>query len=176
MELFSRSFTQTVKDILKHPKTTVLATVPLKANPFVEDIKHREGVILYTVCMSFQFTFVIKKISKFKNGKLDKISIQIWKTKQISSKWQHIKYHFCYVRSLCPTKTKPLMDLSYTIYQLALEKNDFGISSLLYFKISFLLKNCKAVLLDMFTTGNTTILIYTVSWIHIFTFTILLEN
>ncbi|XP_060590633.1 cancer-related nucleoside-triphosphatase-like [Ruditapes philippinarum] len=49
MELFSRSFTQTVKDILKHPKTTVFATVPLKANPFVEEIKNRDDVQLYTV-------------------------------------------------------------------------------------------------------------------------------
>ncbi|XP_045186896.1 nucleoside-triphosphatase THEP1-like [Mercenaria mercenaria] len=49
MELFSRSFTQTVKDLLKHPKTTVFATVPVRANPFVEEIKNRDDVQLYTV-------------------------------------------------------------------------------------------------------------------------------
>lgn len=49
MELFSRSFTQTVKDILKHPKTTVLATIPVKANPFVEEIRNRDDVEIFTV-------------------------------------------------------------------------------------------------------------------------------
>lgn len=51
MELFSRSFTQTVRDLLKHSKTTVFATIPIKANPFVEEIRHRDDVIVYTVSM-----------------------------------------------------------------------------------------------------------------------------
>ena len=55
MELFSRSFMQTVKDILKHPKTTVFATVPLKANPFVEEIKNRDDVQMYTVSYNVFF-------------------------------------------------------------------------------------------------------------------------
>ena len=51
MELFSRSFQQTVKELLKHPKVTVFATIPApgKANPFVEEIRHRDDVIVFTV-------------------------------------------------------------------------------------------------------------------------------
>lgn len=49
MELFSRSFTQCVKDLINHPKTTVFATIPIKANPFVEDIRNRNDVQVYTV-------------------------------------------------------------------------------------------------------------------------------
>lgn len=52
MELFSRSFMQTVKDLLKNPKTTVFATIPVKANPFVDEIRNRDDVIVYTVSLS----------------------------------------------------------------------------------------------------------------------------
>jgi len=52
MELFSRSFMQTVKDLLKNPKTTVFATIPVKANPFVDEIRNRDDVIVYTVSRS----------------------------------------------------------------------------------------------------------------------------
>ena len=55
MEMFSQQFVQTVKELLKHPTTTVFATVPLKANPFVEDIKQRDDVIVYTVSLSHLF-------------------------------------------------------------------------------------------------------------------------
>ena len=53
MELFSRSFQQTVKELLKHPKVTVFATIPApgKANPFVEEIRHRDDVIVFTVSL-----------------------------------------------------------------------------------------------------------------------------
>ena len=51
MELFSRGFQQTVKELLKHPKVTMFATIPApgKANPYVEEIRHRDDVLVYTV-------------------------------------------------------------------------------------------------------------------------------
>ncbi|XP_052767325.1 cancer-related nucleoside-triphosphatase-like [Mya arenaria] len=58
MELFSRSFMQTVSNILKHPKTTVFATIPIKANPFVEDIRHRDDVIVYTVTKENRYNLI----------------------------------------------------------------------------------------------------------------------
>ena len=64
MELFSRSFQQTVKELLKHPKVTVFATIPApgKANPYVEEIRHREDVLVYTVSFICECTssFYIK--------------------------------------------------------------------------------------------------------------------
>lgn len=54
MELFSRSFQQTVKELLKHSKVTVFATIPApgKANPYVEEIRHRDDVLVYTVSLT----------------------------------------------------------------------------------------------------------------------------
>ena len=54
MELFSRSFQQAVKELLKHPKVTVFATIPApgKANPFVEEIRHRDDVSVFTVSIA----------------------------------------------------------------------------------------------------------------------------
>ncbi|XP_052271082.1 cancer-related nucleoside-triphosphatase-like isoform X2 [Dreissena polymorpha] len=58
MELFSKIFMQTVKELLQHPKTTVFATIPVKANQFVEDICHRDDVIIYTVSKENRFRMI----------------------------------------------------------------------------------------------------------------------
>ncbi|KAL4239133.1 hypothetical protein ACF0H5_003835 [Mactra antiquata] len=68
MELFSRSFIQTVKDLLKHPKITVFATVPVKGNPFVEEIKHRDDVLLYTVTKENRNTLLDEVVDAVKDS------------------------------------------------------------------------------------------------------------
>ena len=65
MELFSHSFQQAVKELLKHPKVTVFATIPApgKANPFVEEIRHRDDVSVFTVSIAISpyvcFSYVL---------------------------------------------------------------------------------------------------------------------
>ena len=53
MELFSQKFVQAVRDILKKPTSTVLATIPIpKGRPisFVEEIRSNKEAIVFQVC------------------------------------------------------------------------------------------------------------------------------
>eukprot|EP00116_Pleurobrachia_bachei_P011656 sb/3471918/ len=49
MELFSDSFKRKVGDVLDKPGTLVLATVPVQPIPFVNQLKAREDVVLFTI-------------------------------------------------------------------------------------------------------------------------------
>ena len=52
MEMFSKSFIQTVGKTLSEPKTTVLATIPIPKGrpiPFVEEIRGRRDAVVFTV-------------------------------------------------------------------------------------------------------------------------------
>ena len=49
MELFSDSFKRKVGEVLGRPGTLVLATVPVQPIPFVNQLKTREDVVLFTI-------------------------------------------------------------------------------------------------------------------------------
>lgn len=54
MELFSPTFVTMVKDILKNPKSTIIATIPIPKGrpiPFVEEIRNHTQVQVFTITM-----------------------------------------------------------------------------------------------------------------------------
>ncbi|XP_011417944.3 cancer-related nucleoside-triphosphatase [Magallana gigas] len=54
MELFSQTFVSMVRDVLKNPKSTIIATIPVPKGrpiPFVEEIRNHTQVQVFTVTM-----------------------------------------------------------------------------------------------------------------------------
>lgn len=52
MELFSQTFVSMVRDILKNPKSIIIATIPVlkgRPIPFVEEIRNHTQVQVFTV-------------------------------------------------------------------------------------------------------------------------------
>lgn len=52
MELFSQTFVSMVRDILKNPKSIIIATIPVPKGrpiPFVEEIRNHTQVQVFTV-------------------------------------------------------------------------------------------------------------------------------
>lgn len=52
MELFSQTFVSMVRDVLKNPKSTIIATIPVPKGrpiPFVEEIRNHTQVQVFTV-------------------------------------------------------------------------------------------------------------------------------